>query len=69
MACAGDKDVWDGCKDNTVLEFNYTACGDKIAYSGSFVLANDYTLLNFMGPGVKSNRGHRPSGLPNDAEP
>lgn len=33
MACAGDKDLWDGCKDNTVLEFNYTACGDRIAYS------------------------------------
>ena len=66
MACAGDKDVWDGCKDNTVLEFNYTACGDRIAYSGSFVLTNDYILL-FMG--AISYRGHRSSGLPSDAKP
>ena len=33
-SCEGDEDLWDGCKDNKMLEFNYTACPAKVANSG-----------------------------------
>lgn len=33
-SCQGDEDLWDGCKDNKIIEFNYTACAATVANSG-----------------------------------
>ena len=32
--CAADEGSWDGCKVNTIIELNYTACSAEVAYSG-----------------------------------
>lgn len=32
-ACVTDDDTWEGCKDNKIIELNYTACANLVAYS------------------------------------
>ena len=34
--CEGSEDLWDGCTDNKMIEFNYTTCNTTVAHSGRY---------------------------------